>query len=99
MTSLNGVTRRMPFKPSFGAKIVRRSCESRSAKSWSSKSAPRLQNSYPITFLGEAQRRDAAAESGSDDQVVVVVCIAHHLLRSAWELFAVRYSPESGSRW
>ena len=68
---------------------------------------PGLQNGYPITLLGQAQRRYAAAEAGSDNQVVVVVCLAHHRLRSAWELvvltgFAtvvVWYSPESGSSW
>src|SRR5271166_411989 len=68
---------------------------------------PGLQNGYPITLLGQAQRRYAAAETGPDNQVVVVVCLTHHRLLRAWELavltgFAtvvVWYSPESGSSW
>jgi hypothetical protein len=44
------------------------------------KSTPGFQNGDPITFFGQAQRRYAAAETGPDDQVVVVVRVAHRRL-------------------
>ena len=58
--------------------------------------APGLQNGDPITLLSQAQRRHAAAEAGSDNQVVVVMCLCF-IVRSLARVSRFRYSPESGS--
>jgi len=38
------------------------------------KAAPCLEDRDAVAFLGQAQRRDAAAKAGADDQPVVILC-------------------------
>ena len=71
-TSLNGVSRKMPRRPSAGAHRKRVRSQVVFGEVLVAVATTGLEDADLVALLGEAQRRHAAAEAGADDQPVVV---------------------------